>query len=83
LILKNEKIKTVLLYTAKNEYDLLLRTSILESHDVNFILKNYNSQDLFGIGNLTSGFFFSGRNPEIWVRQEDYQTAYVLIKTEE
>jgi hypothetical protein len=72
---------TALLYTAKNESDLLIKTSILESENIYFILKNYNSQDLFGIGKMGASFNLAVGNPEIWVSQDDYEHALALIDT--
>ena len=70
--------KTVLLYKAENVYDLLLKKSILEENGINFILKNYDSQDLFGLGHNNSDFF-SYTKPEIWVHGDDLDLAKELI----
>jgi hypothetical protein len=74
----NEK-KLVLLYKAKNETDLLIKKSILDSNNIKYILEKYNSQDLFGIEKV--GYFYDNslNSPEIWIEESDFDLATGLI----
>ena len=76
--MNNEK-KLVLLYKAKNETDLLIKKSILDSNNIKYILEKYNSQDLFGIEKV--GYFYDNtlNSPEIWIEESDLELCTGLI----
>ncbi|KAA3612502.1 MAG: hypothetical protein D8M58_20270 [Calditrichaeota bacterium] len=76
--MKSNKIITV--YTSQNQTDHIMVQSILEGQGIKFFTKNENLQNLFGVGQFSTGYNPITGPMEIQVHPQDVEIAKTVIK---
>lgn len=77
---KTSPAKFITVYVPRNESEHLVAQSILKSENIDFFSKNFTVQNLFGAGQIGTGFNIVTGPVQIQVPEENAREARALLK---